>query len=198
MFLKASDPGAYALVMGGRRYPVRGGVFLVSADTDPLLVETFQRVDEVPDMVAAELSELGNWPVELDGDHDLTPPPAAEAVKPVVAADDLDEISDEQLLERVMGAYPMADPAALAAAIARDRPIVVEDLRNRIAQAAGNQEDTDDDEEETGTTLEQRIDQVKTHADANALAAELGLSFEEKKPGVEAKKTALREAAASA
>lgn len=45
-------------------------------------------------------------------------------------------------------------------------------------------------------TLVERIDAVTNHAEANQLATELGVEgFQEKKPGVEAKKQALHEAA---
>lgn len=54
--------------------------------------------------------------------------------------------------------------------------------------------ETDD---ETEPTLAERIEAVTSHADANSLGAELGLTFEEKKPKVDEKKDALREAAAS-
>lgn len=45
-------------------------------------------------------------------------------------------------------------------------------------------------------TLAERIDAVSSHAEANELATELGVEgFQEKKPGVEAKKQALHDAA---
>lgn len=47
-------------------------------------------------------------------------------------------------------------------------------------------------------TLDEQIDGVATHAQANALAAELNVEgFEDKKPALDAKKAALREAAAA-
>src|SRR5581483_357193 len=57
-------------------------------------------------------------------------------------------------------------------------------------------EDDDDDEQEE-PTLADLIEAVASHDDANALAEKLGVEgFKEKKPGVEAKKAALREKAA--
>lgn len=64
----------------------------------------------------------------------------------------------------------------------------------------------DEEEPEPGTgeepdaepTLEERIDAVTTHVDANEIGTELGLAFEEKTPNIDAKKEALHEAAKAA
>lgn len=69
-------------------------------------------------------------------------------------------------------------------------------LADLLAPAAAPAADVDD----SGgpKTLDERIDAVGSHDGANALAVELGVDgFEAKKPGLDAKKAALREAAAA-
>jgi hypothetical protein len=217
VYLKAHDPGAYVVTMGGRRYPVRGGLFQVPSDIDPLLAETFERVEEVPAWVAAELSSLGNWPEDMAASESTAEPwnftvpsnlvvsgnftVSNTIIDPAVVApeDNLDDLSDEELVEKVLELVPDVDPGSVAAAVAGDRAAVLADVRERLA---GQADDDTDDDEGGGTnggeelTLADRIDAVTTHAEANELGKELGLEFEEKKPGIAAKQEALREAAA--
>lgn len=58
-------------------------------------------------------------------------------------------------------------------------------------------DETTEPEAPAELTLADRIDAVDSHAAANELGVELGLTFEEKKPGLDAKKAALLEAAAA-
>jgi hypothetical protein len=198
MFLKSSDPTGYVVTMGGRRYPVRGGVFLVADDLDPLLTETHERAEFVPGEVASELSLTGSWPA--DAAEEIAPP-AVEAMSAErrfveepyrePSADGLDEISDEELAAKVLELNPDVNPGSITAAIADDRARVVEDVRASLAE-----QDAGEEVPAGGPTLEERINAVTSHAEANALGLELGLEFEAKKPGVAAKQEALREAAA--
>lgn len=69
-------------------------------------------------------------------------------------------------------------------------------LADLLAPAAPAEDGSDEQPKEQ--TLDERIDAVATHAQANALAADLKVEgFEDKKPALDAKKAALREAAAA-
>jgi len=72
--------------------------------------------------------------------------------------------------------------------------LTTEDLQGDVDPDAD--EDGPETETDEALTLDQRIDTLNTHVQENEIGTELGLTFEEKKPNLEAKKQALREAAA--
>jgi len=71
-----------------------------------------------------------------------------------------------------------------------------EDLQGGVDPDADEDGPETEPETDEALTLDQRIDTLNTHYEANEIGTELGLTFEEKKPNLEAKKQALREAAA--
>jgi hypothetical protein len=62
MFLKV-DPDVTTVIAFGRRYPARGGAFLID-DRDRELFEAFREADDVSTEAQAELHRLGNWPAD--------------------------------------------------------------------------------------------------------------------------------------
>lgn len=171
MKIYKTDPSAYHVQAGDRRFPVRDGYFMVPDSFDPELLPGFEAASDAPTHVVAELRDLGS--VALDPDGGEVPVEASGT-------------ADEQL----KAAHAALDESQQQIAKLVDR---VNELEEELA--ARDASDRGDGGVEK--TLEQRIDEVDGHDAANALAAELGVEgFTAKKPSVEAKRQALRERAA--
>lgn len=110
MFLNSPDPDAFAIVHGDRRYPVRGGVFLIDPDIRGEF-PSFEVAGEVAADVAAELAEAGSYPVE-DAPVAAEPKAVAEPEAEHVEEADLsseDEPEAEAAAEDEQAEEPAAD-----------------------------------------------------------------------------------------
>lgn len=181
---KSPDPSADAVQVGDRRYPVRGGVFSIKDQAGiRLLVEQgFEEARAVADEVLAQLDPVGVHvePVEEPaaavtagvGKVDLGP---IEAI--IRAAHERIDALERKLDEHGVFDQKTGDGQSEESAEEPD---------------AGDPDGKDETGKGEGPTLEERIAAVDSHDAANALAAELGVEgFQEKKPGVDAKKKAL-------